>query len=202
MHARDVHAAARRADVRRLRNGGDMKAGEIDAEFEQDPKFDWMTDIDTMRNRRQPGLVDDAFAYLEHDHDVWQVNVGIDFGGGHQAFCPFFGRGQTSRFRAFVMDVCKTFGVAKIEHLVGRRCYALRAFPGWGETIEGLEDFDSGRRITLTGWWRANAEPCPDPLERAVERLRNDVESAMRKVAAYEEELKELKAGYADWTKP
>lgn len=178
------------------------KPGKIDAEFgKADPRFAWIKGIDDQGGRRQPGLIEKAWQGKE-DHGLWMLSIQIDFGGTCQGFAPVFSSKQTKDFKAFTKDVCGTFRVSTLDKIVGLRCYALRCFPGWNQTIEGLEDVDTGRRIVLTSWWRENIGPCDDPLTRAVSSLRQDAENAMRKVAAYEEELKELKSGYVDWSKP
>lgn len=172
----------------------------IDAEFEENPLFAWTKGIDTRDRRREPGLIQSASARMESDHEIWQVNVGVDFGGGYQAFCPGFGKSQKAQFDQFAADVCKTFQVFVLDDMVGKRCYALRCFPGWNHAIEGLEDFETGRRIAVTDWWRAHVGPCPDPLEMEAGRRRRSVERAMREVAEYEANLKELKSDYRAWT--
>lgn len=99
---------------------------------------------------------------------------------------------------AWRRELAETFRVATLEEIVGRSCFVLRSWPGYGHNIEGVEV--DGRRWTLTGFVRRHfPDKAIDPLtnrrNKATARLSslaNDLERARR-------EIETCADGYIDW---
>jgi hypothetical protein len=152
---------------------------------------------------REPGTIRDVYYGVE-DHGIRTVWIHINYdAGAAQGFGGLMlGNSKTDDKLAkqFINDLCRTFGVSSIEQLKGQRCFALKCFGGFNESIEGLETA-FGSKFVRTSWWRKNVGKSQSPLEREIEGLERDIERAKETIARSKQELKTIKTTYKDWTK-
>lgn len=101
----------------------------------------------------------------------------------------------------FLAELCLTFDVSNIKQLKGKRCWVLRSFGTFNETIEGLESKDTGRRFTITGF-RKKYYPKADQqnnLEYKRKQLEGDIAWAEGRIVEARAELKKIDTKYIDW---
>ncbi len=122
--------------------------------------------------------------------------VFVNFGGSVQGFGGYVLNEHLSAWEA---ELCKLFGVAKFDELVGKHCWSLRCFDIWNEPIEGLEAQD-GQRFTATGFFRRHLGP---KVESALEKRRSShlgtIASLTRRVNDETARLANLDASFVDW---
>lgn len=150
---------------------------------------------------REPAVVREASCSVDdhYGHVVGWVHVTGPGGGWGQGF----GGICLSPDDALVWTrrILDLFGVSTLEECKGRNCVVLRAWPGWGSDIEGLEV--DGRRFTLTDFRRERYPETPcTPIERKRESLLNDLRFHGRRVQEDVERLERLHEGYVDWSVP
>lgn len=119
-------------------------------------------------------------------------------------------RGQrgTQGFGGYVLDkhqeawngeLCALFGVSKLDDLVGKHCFALRAFSGWNEPIEGIEAGD-GRRFVATDFWRRHlGKPVVSVLEKRRASIEGEINHHTRRINDETRTLARLEADYVEW---
>lgn len=145
---------------------------------------------------RQHGTITRAY---EDDMDgrcdtTW---VGIDFGGSHQSFGGFV---LQEHRKAWNEELCKTFGVSKLEELVGKHCWALRSFSGWNECICGLETVD-GRRFVSQDFFAGRLnKPMKTRLEERRESIESSIAALTRRINDETRTLARLESDYVEWS--
>lgn len=122
--------------------------------------------------------------------------IHVDFFGSVQGFGGYV---LNEHLPAWEAEICKLFGVDKFDDIVGKNCWALRCFPGFGESIEGLEGQD-GQRFTATSFFRRHLGR---PVESVLEKRRADhirtIAQLTRRVNDETDRLAKLDAKYVDW---
>lgn len=101
--------------------------------------------------------------------------------------------------KVFLDMLCDTFGTRIPEQLVGKPCYALRAFGGWNEPIWGLESGETGRRFTLKSFRTAMGYEAPSRFEETTKSLKSSIAMHERRAAEDRLTLNNLKKTYKDW---
>ena len=117
--------------------------------------------------------------------------------GGRQGFGGYVLNENAEKWNG---EICALFGVATLDDLVGKHCWALRAFSGWSENIEGIEASD-GKRFVATDFWRRTlTEPVPDPLEKARESCQREIAHFTRRINEETRRLAGLEMDYVEWS--
>jgi hypothetical protein len=147
-----------------------------------------------MSTTREAGKVHSTF-YGREDHGILTAVVRIEFdGGGGQGFgCLAFANERIAD--DFVVDLCTTFGVKRLQDLHGRRCIALRCFGYNNELIEALEAPD-GKRFVLTAWRRKHDPDAPTPLEARSQQVEREIALLERRLVEERARLRRLSAEY------
>jgi hypothetical protein len=147
-------------------------------------------------SKRELGKIDYVRSGKE-DHGILTCSIGIDFNGdSHQGFgglCL-----DTDLIKSFKKDLCKTFGVKKIEDLVGKECFALRCFGFLNDNIEGLETLD-GKKFTISTWRKKHFTNASNPLEQRFKHLVSEINHARRQIKEAEQDLAQLDSEYTNW---
>lgn len=98
-------------------------------------------------------------------------------------------------------SIAALFGVRTIEETVGRNCFILRSWPGWGSNIEGIEV--DGRRFTVTGFTRKHwPEKAKSALEAKEESIRCSIYSNASRIQDLSLELTRVRKNYVEWESP
>jgi hypothetical protein len=142
----------------------------------------------------QRGTIRKVF-FGKEDHGILTCSIDIDFGVSHQSFGNL-GLGHLGK--DFVRGLCDVFGVAKLDKLVGKKCYALRCSTEWNTPIEGLET-ESGRRFLLTEWRKKHFPETKSALEDERNRLKHNLESVQVRENRIREQLRTLDARHKTW---
>lgn len=151
-----------------------------------------------MSSTREHATIRKARYGIEEDHGVLVFEVSCDFKGSVQAFQACVDEQLGS---AMVGEVCELFGVSKVEQLVGRQCFALRAWPYSNEAIEGFEV--DGRRWTRSDCVRRHApDHFKDPLKDREEQARERINSLTVQIQTQTNDLARLCSDFVDWTAP
>ena len=124
--------------------------------------------------------------------------VFVDMSCGAQGFGGYV---LNEHAEAWNADLCALFGVEKLDELVGKHCWALRAFSGWNEPIEGLEGTD-GKRFVATDFWRARLPAVQSVLEKRRESIEREVGFLTRRINEETRRLAGLEADYVEWATP
>ena len=151
---------------------------------------------------RELGTIAQVQAGKEEDHNVLVCWLHIDFDkGGRQGFGGTILSGEM--LTSYTKELCRVFGVLRFDLLVGQKCYALRSWSDkWGQKIEGVESFDTGRRFVLTKWLRDQGIPRRSPLRERRAELEHELAAMQHRRSAVEQEMADLEVDYIDWTNP
>ena len=97
-------------------------------------------------------------------------------------------------------NVCAAFGVPTWDDLVEKKCYALKNFGGYGDSIDGIESVDTGFKFTHYKW-RKNMFPeqTKDPFEERSESIKASISNMERNLISKKNELANLKSKYKAW---
>jgi hypothetical protein len=97
-----------------------------------------------------------------------------------------------------VAEVCALFGVKTLAETVGRNCHVLRCWPGWGETIEGIEV--DGVRWTLSAFRKRRwPEKFQDRLTERTAQIQRSIDRKAEEIRRHVLELQSVEDGYVDW---
>jgi len=113
-----------------------------------------------MSDERELGKIDDVNLTIE-DHGILTLQIGFDFGGTNQGFggyCLDTYNEKTERREGhacgtdFILRILQTFGVSKLDEIVGKPAYALRE--KGSQKIVGLETpkFDGSKKFLIEDW--------------------------------------------------
>lgn len=145
---------------------------------------------------REPAVVD----YVRDDDERCLTNyVGLKgpSGGWGQAFGGL--ALDVEHLECWKQSLCDLFEVSSMDELVGRNCFVLRCWDGWGSDIEGLEV--DGRRFTITDFRRIHwPTQTKTQLENARDRLRRDIDFHARRIREDVQRLETVANGYVDWS--
>lgn len=151
-----------------------------------------------MDRLRERGTIDSVFLG-EEDHGILTCSIGVKFSGTHQGFGNLC-LGNAKYADDFVACLCRTFGVATLDGLKGKACYALRCFDSLSTQIEGLEA-ETGARFMLTSWRRRHWPETKSPLEEARASLESTLDHLRRRLAETSRDLNSVSSRYFDWEK-
>jgi len=113
-----------------------------------------------MEYEKKLGKIKSAEFFIE-DHGILTFFLTFDFGGSCQGFGGYtldsWDKKKDRRVgTAFGMDLIlkllNTFGVDRLDRIVGRTCFALYEQPyRWNDTIKGIETpkFDGGKQFVI-----------------------------------------------------
>ena len=76
---------------------------------------------------------------------------------------------------------------------------ALFNYSGWGETIEGVENPETGKRFTITGFQKRHAGLKKTKLEKDLENSRHHVSSLERQLGEAQSDLLTMTSRFKDW---
>lgn len=145
---------------------------------------------------REQATIRKARYGVEEDHGILVLEIACDFGGSGQSFQACVDDKLGSEM---VREVCALFGVATVDALVGRRCFALRLWPTFNEPIEGFEV--DGKRWTKSACVKRHApEHYRDPFEYRSETIRDHIKVLARDIERRTGDLERLRGTYVDWT--
>jgi len=143
--------------------------------------------------------------YSDEDYDRMWVRIGLGDDPEHPSSVQGFGgilMGEDTDMRSdFVASLCRTFGVGRLEELIGREVYALRCWEASSSDIEGLECARTGRRFLLTPWIRRHVPDAPTPLQKRTQHLMDRHAGLLREVATTMQDLTIALTGYVDWSR-
>ncbi len=147
--------------------------------------------------QREPGTLGDVWAGKE-DHGILTCNVQVNLKSSSQGFG---GLCLTDKLLDSFLDrLCWTFNVSLPPQLKGLKCWALRPWGSWNDTIEGLES-QNGRRFVLTQWRRElELTPVATRLEEKTESLRRSIAQAREQIKRNQLALKSVKENYIEWS--
>lgn len=138
-----------------------------------------------------------SVSYGVEDHGILTSYVQLKLQTGVQGFGGLALDERTGK--SWRMGLAEFFGAAKFEDIVGCQCWALRCWPTWGTTIEGLEN-TAGDRFTMTKFRRLHwPEKKWDPLEDAVQRAKSSIAHLTRRINEETAGLDKLRTEYVDW---
>lgn len=144
--------------------------------------------------KQEPGTIISVM-YGPEDHGILTCLVTVDFdGAGAQGFGGLSLGEQGDRY---VAEICRTFGVAKLDDLIGKRCVALYCFPNLQARIEGLEA-ESGARFTHEEWRRKQYPEATllDPLDEEIAGLNANIESLRQRLRRAQSALETVRDRY------
>lgn len=145
--------------------------------------------------QRDPAVVGNVYEDHERGLTHWVALKGPPPGGWGQSFGGLALKPE--HLAVWKAEIASLFGVADIEQIVGRHCFVLRSWPGWGD-IEGLEV--DGRRFTITGFrQKLWPEKSWDPLKEKAESLMRSIQSNAQRIDDLTTQLGRVRDGYVDW---
>ena len=127
--------------------------------------------------------------YGDVHHGIMSVDVYVELGSSGQGMSGV--RLDDGPLRdSYIADLCAAFGVRDLDALVGREGYALYAFGGWNEPIDGLEG--PCGVFSINAWQRKHFPETPtlveerrQQLERAVTQTAADLSHRRKSLAAF-----------------
>ena len=147
---------------------------------------------------RKPGVIENVKHYFEDHVDQMTNFVFVKYDDfGTQGFGGYaLGKKGEDLEKAYSREICATFGVRKMEQLVGKRCIALFAESGWNSVSVGLEDEETGKRFTIRGFLRRNLPGYKDEsaYDKKLEELNRDRNRLRANLLRIEDELSEIAA--------
>lgn len=153
---------------------------------------------------RKAGQIESVKHYFEDHVGQWTNYVFVKYDDfGTQGFGGYaLGREEGEFEQAYVRELCATFGVKKLDELVGKRCVALFEEKGWNAFSRGLECEKTGKRFTIRGFLKRNLKGYRD--ETAYEKNVQDLEKTIRRNEDTLERLKRERdsmtsADFRDW---
>lgn len=154
---------------------------------------------------RKPGVIESVKHYFEDHVGQWTSYVFVKYDDyGTQGFGGY-GQGREEDDplnRAYVRELCETFGVKRFDDLVGKRCVALFEEKGYNAYSRGLEDEETGKRFTVRGWLIRNLPSYKDvsTYETKMKDLDRDVRRAEETLRRIREERDNLRpSDVRDW---
>lgn len=147
---------------------------------------------------KELGTITDIFVGKE-DHGIPTVSVTIEFGGCTQGFGNLCLPKETQE--TYLEMLCDIFGVSDYNYkkLIGKKCYALRCFDSWNESIEGVESLD-GARFTHTDFRHKLHNTKETVLAARKTYLQDDISRLSELVNRKKKELKTLDHSYVAWS--
>ena len=144
---------------------------------------------------RIAGVIDYA---KTDDERCFTVYVGVKFLRFFQAFGGVV-LDEEKYGPAFIRELCETFGVSKLDDLVGKECHGLWAYGRHNESIEGLEAPD-GKRFTMTSFRRRHwPEMDHSVIAARKASLIGTINWAERRASEARADLAKLTDGFVDW---
>jgi hypothetical protein len=143
---------------------------------------------------REAATISHVFFGKEPDRGFRCAIITCEMECGTQGFVCGAGKFLTKLRQAML----HTFDVANEEDLVGKKCYVLRSFPGWNESIVGLEA-PSGKRFLSYVWARSVGSTTETILESRKESLRSSIKCHEDAVRRNKKELANLNENFVDW---
>lgn len=151
-------------------------------------------------SHREEATVESVTPPTREDHGalVCTVLFKLGDGGSFQEWQSVVLSDDTAQL--YVDELCRVFGVERLDSIVGKRCAVLRSFSEYNELIEGVEV--KGRRFTTTMWRRRWHPDLPGNLEQRRLDLQRNIASLQRSIAVCERRLELIDADFVDWSKP
>ena len=136
----------------------------------------------------------------ENNRGLWSSWIFIDFeDGGSQGFGGLYLKNKTIATH-YMHSVCAAFGVPSWDDLVEKKCYALKNFGGYEESINGIESVDTGFRFTHYKWRKELfPEQTKDPFEERAESIKASIINMERDIIEKKKALANLKSKYKAW---
>ncbi len=132
----------------------------------------------------------------DRPNTVW---IFIDYvSGGRQGFGGLCLPTEKD-INSFLLSVMTAFSVTDAKKLVGKRCYALKAFDTWNEDVVGLMSFDTGDKMTVNSWRKSAGYPVKLIIDEKRESMRRSIENWRNRIWEEEKRLRELDQHYREW---
>jgi len=146
--------------------------------------------------QRESAKVQEVF-YGKEDHGILTCSLMLGSeGNSMQGFGNLALDEETGP--AFVSSICELFKVNKLGKIKGKSCFALRCWPDWNTSIEGIEV--DGSRFLLTQFRRKFwPNDTKTVLKTKKESILKEIAWAKRRVTELEMEMAQVTNGYIDW---
>ncbi len=147
--------------------------------------------------QREPGTLGAVWSGNE-GHGILTCSIPVNFKSSTQSFgglCL-----TDDLLKSFTDRLCWTFSVSTVVQLEGLKCWALRPWGSWSDSIEGLEA-QNGRRFVLTQWRKElDLHPVKTRLEEKIESLQSSIWQAREQIKKNQASLKTIKENYIEWS--
>lgn len=148
---------------------------------------------------REEATVGKVF-YGTEDHGILTCSITLELGPT---------RGRFQGFGNLVLDaesgpdfkraLSEFFG-KPFDALTGSKCFALRCWGHWNDSIVGLE-LPNGKRFTLYAWRKKHWPKTETPLAERTKSIRGEIAWLERRLEEERERLEKVADGYVDWEK-
>jgi len=151
-----------------------------------------------MENKRKLGVIKSAPMPAEDDHGILTSYITVNY--DECCFQGFGGLCLNERLSPhWIKEICNTFGVKNFDELYNEKCFILKSFGEYNETIEGLESVKTGKRFTVTGFRRRHCDSKTNKLKEKKDQLKRDIKRCQNNLKEAENKLKTIDKDFTDW---
>lgn len=151
----------------------------------------------TKKQKRVSAIIDSVREPHSNERGSLTVWTYLKMGAWYQGFGGLALDEELAN--SYVHDLCAAFAVRNLGDLVGKKCFALYAFSGLNEPIEGLESASGGRRFIHNAWRRKHFPDTRSLLDRRLVSVESALNMAKNRLENLRLEYAELPEDFIDW---